>query len=523
MKANLRLVNGRIYTGTSSETWAESLSVVNGRITWVGDGPPPEMEDCETIDLQGRLVVPGLTDAHVHFLWYARTLANVDLAGIESMDEALAMLSARVSQKQPGEWVVGDSYNHNVWGMDREPSRFDLDVFSLENPVAVTSKCGHTVWANSLALRFAGIDRDTVDPAGSRIDRDSRGEPTGLLREGAMNLVYKAIPPVGREEGQELLRKAMVRAHAFGLTGVHNCEGSDSLKLLAALDRRGELTLRVVQHYAENNFTDALRLGLNSGFGSERLSLGGLKLFIDGALGVQTALMCEPFENSQNLGIQTMPEGDLRELVFRAAENGMSSTIHAIGDRANNLVLNVLEELIAKDSGLRHRIEHAQLLSDADMKRFGELGVIASVQPTHVLGDMDLVDAYWGARGRLAYAFGSLAKSGSVLAFGSDCPVETMDPLLGIHAAVNRQRPGGYPEGGFYPEERVSVAQAVRAYTWGPAYAAGQEADLGTLEVGKLGDLVVLDQNIFEIPPSEIYTVKPVMTVVGGRVVWERT
>ena len=445
MKSNLRLINGRIFTGNPSQPWAESLTVLNGRITWIGKGTAPEVEGCETVDAHGQLVIPGLTDAHVHFFWYARTLANVDLAGIESMDKALSMISARVSQKKSTEWGIGNSYNHNVWGMDREPNRFDLDAVSPENPVAVTSKCGHTVWANSEALRIAGIDKDTEDPPGSRIDRDEDGNPTGLLREGAMNLVYKVIPPVGCEEGRELLKKAMYNAHAFGLTGVHNCEGSDSLKLLAELDRSNELTLRVVQHYAETNFPHALNMGLNSGFGSELLSFGGLKLFIDGALGVQTALMCEPFEASSNLGIQTMSEEELRQLVLTAAENGIASAIHAIGDKANNMVLNILAEAKTINADLRHRIEHAQLLTDPDVARFGQLGVVASVQPTHVIGDMDLVDAYWGKRGRLAYAFGSLARAGSVLAFGSDCPVETMDPILGIHSAVNRQRPGGYP------------------------------------------------------------------------------
>jgi predicted amidohydrolase YtcJ len=439
---------------------------------------------------------------------------------VESLNDALAMLADRVSNKKPGEWIIGTSYNHNVWGLGREPNRYDLDAISPENPVAVTSKCGHTLWVNSEALRLAGVDRDTVDPPGSRIERDAGGFPVGLLREGAMSLVYSIIPPLGCEEGKELLRQAMAKVHALGLTGVHNCEGSDALKLLAELDRSGELTLRVVQHYAENNVDAAHRLGLNSGFGSAKLSFGGLKLFFDGALGVQTALMFEPFENTDNLGIQTMQEDCLRDLVMQAAENGISAAIHAIGDKANHVVLNVLEEAQQVNAALRHRVEHVQLLTDEDLERFGRLGIIASVQPTHVLGDMDLVSSYWGRRGRLAYAFASLAKAGSVLAFGSDCPVETMDPIMGIHAAVTRQRPGGYPEGGFYPEERLSVADAVRAYTWGPAYAVSQEADLGTLEVGKLGDLVVLDANIFEIDPLDIHKTKPVMTVVGGRVVY---
>lgn len=518
MASDLRIINARIFTGNDAYPWAESLLIKRGRIEWVGHGVAPELVGAETIDLGGRLVLPGLTDAHVHFYWYARTLANVDLAGVDSMERALAMLSAAVQERKPGEWVVGDSYNHNLWGMDREPDRRDLDAIAPLNPVVVTSKCGHTVWANSLAMSLAGVSRDTVDPAGSRIERDSDGEPAGLFREGAMGLIYRAIPPLVRDTGKELLREAMQRAHAFGLTGVHNCEGSDSLSLLAELDRAGELTLRVLQHYSQDNFASALNLGVNSGFGNDMLRMGGLKLFIDGALGVQTALMDEPFCGSNNTGIQTMDEDSLKDLVHRAAGHGIGATVHAIGDRANRMVLDIMESARAIDQRLRNRVEHAQLLTDEDVPRFARLDVVASMQPAHLLGDMDLVDEYWGERGRLAYAFGSVLRSGGRLAFGSDCPVETMDPVLGIHAAVTRQRVGGHPAGGYYPDEKLSVTDAVKAYTSGPAYAAGMEADLGTLEVGKFGDLVALDKDIFEIEPSEIHSARPVLTVVGGAV-----
>ncbi|HSL93068.1 MAG TPA: amidohydrolase, partial [Bacillota bacterium] len=366
------------------------------------------------------------------------------------------------------------------------------------------------------AMSMAGINRYTEEPPGSRIDRDAAGEPIGLFREGAMGLIYHAIPPVDRETGKDLLRQAMQRAHAWGLTGVHNCEGSDSLSRLAELARDGELTLRVLQHYSEDNFDAALRLGINSGFGDDHLRMGGLKLFIDGALGVQTALMDEPFCGSDNTGIQTMPKDRLEELVQRAAQHGISSTVHAIGDKANRMVLDILQSAVTIDPKLRHRMEHVQLLTDEDVARFAQLGVTASMQPTHLLGDMDLVEKYWGERGRLAYAFGSVLRSGGRLAFGSDCPVETMDPILAIHSAVSRQRIDGHPDGGFYPEERISVAEAVKAYTVGPAYAAGMECDLGTLEVGKFGDLVALDKDIFTLSPDEIYSARPVLTAVGG-------
>ena len=516
MHGDLRIVNARIFTANDAQPWADSLLIRHGRIYWIGMGQASDCGDVETLDLGGRLVLPGLTDAHVHFFWYARTLANVNLAGAATMERALSLLSVAVKGKSRGEWVVGDSYNHNLWGLGRELNRHDLDAIAPDNPVVVTSKCGHTVWANSLAVAQAGVDRNTMDPPGARIERDASDEPTGLFREGAMGLIYSAVPPLDRARAKELLREAMRRAHAMGLTGVHNCEGSDALSLLAELDREEELTLRVLQHYSEDNVEAALRMGINSGFGGGHLRMGGLKLFIDGALGVQTALMEEVFCGTENAGIQTMPQEKLSELIHHAARHGIASVVHAIGDKANRLVLDVLESASTIDPRLRHRVEHAQLLSEADVARFARLGVTASMQPVHLLGDMDLVDQYWGKRGRLAYAFGSVLRSGGRLAFGSDCPVETMDPILGIHAAASRQRTNGHPSGGFYPDERITVSEAVKAYTLGPAYASGMERQSGSLEVGKYGDLVALDKDIFALPATEVHSARPVLTVVGG-------
>jgi len=519
---SLCLTNGKIFTGNPGNPWAESILVLNGRIAWVGQGKPPCSSDVRNIDLQGMLALPGLVDAHVHFLWYALGLDNVRMVGIESLEQALDLVAQHVEKALPGEWIVGDSYNHNVWDMDREPNRYDLDKVAPHNPVLISSKCGHTAWVNSMALKLANITAATPDPEGARIDRDSQGEPLGLLREGAQGLVYKVIPDPDPAKARALLKRAIGIAHSMGLTGVHNCEGRDSLRLFGELARRGELDFRVVQHVPADSIDEALSLGLTSGIGGEYLRIGGVKVFVDGALGSQTALMFAPHEDSDNLGLQTMREEDLKALVLKAAHGGISSAIHAIGDKANHMVLNMYESALADaDSTLRHRIEHAQLLTAEDYPRFGRNNIVASVQPTHVLGDIDLVHKYWGARGRYAYPFKSLLDSGAVLAFGSDCPVETMDPILGIHAAVNRQRPGGYPSGGFYSEERLSVAEAVRAYTFGPAYASYQETQIGSLEMGKLGDVVVLDQDLFTMPAQDIHAAKVKFTIVGGKVVFE--
>ncbi|KAF0197605.1 MAG: hypothetical protein FD169_207 [Bacillota bacterium] len=520
--SSLRLTNGKIFTGNPTAPWAEELLILNGRIAWVGDGEAPSLPGVETLDLGGRLALPGLVDAHVHFLWYALGLDSVRMVGVESLDQALALVAERIRNSGPGEWIVGDSYNHNVWGMEREPNRYDLDRVAPDHPVFISSKCGHTAWVNSKALALAGVTAVTPNPEGSRIDRDSQGEPTGLLRESAQGLVGSVIPDPDPAKACMMLKRAIGIAHSMGLTGIHNCEGRDSLRHFGKLAREGELNFRVVHHVPADSLDEAITLGLTSGVGGEWVRIGGVKLFIDGALGSQTALMFEPHEGSENLGIQTMAEDELKELVLKAAQGGISSAIHAIGDRANNMVLNMYETALKDgDPILRHRIEHVQLLTEHDVARLGSSNIIASVQPTHVLGDIDLVHKYWGQRGRYAYPFKSLLKTGAVLVFGSDCPVESMDPILGIHAAVNRQRPSGYPEEGFYPEERLTVAEAVRAYTFGPAYASYQEDTCGTLECGRLGDLVVLEQDIFTIPPQEIHTVKVRVTVVGGKVVYQ--
>ncbi len=519
--SSLLLTNGKVYTGNPKNKWATSILIQNGRVAWVGQGNPPAA-DCSHIDLGGRLVLPGLVDAHIHFLWYATGIESVRMVGVESLDQALGMVAERVAQLQPGEWVVGDSYNHNVWGMEREPNRYDLDRVSPDHPVIISSKCGHTAWVNSKALELAGITATTADPDGSRIDRDDHGEPTGLLREGAQGLVYRVIPEADAATKKRLLKQAIANAHAAGLTGIHDCEGSDALHMFSRLAQEGELDLRVTMNVPNDDLDHAIALGLISGFGGEWVRIGGIKAFADGALGTQTALMFEPCEGSTNTGIQTMTEDQLREVVVKGDEHGLASAVHAIGDKANAMMLDIYEAVLKDGNlGLRHRIEHAQLMRQEDVVRCGRLGVIASVQPTHVLGDMEIVDRYWGKRGRYAYAFKSLASAGSVLAFGSDAPVESFDPILGIHAAVNRRRPDGFPTAGFYPEERLTVEEAVRAYTWGPAYAAYQEDIAGTLEVGKLGDLVVLDRDLFTIDPMEICQTRVDLTVVGGKVVYQ--
>jgi len=338
-----------------------------------------------------------------------------------------------------------------------------------------------------------------------------------------MHLIYDAAPLPGPETRQEALRSAISEAQRLGLTGIHDCDGSESLSDYQELLSREELGLRVFMMIPRENLDEAIKVGLRSGFGNEYLRIGNLKIFSDGTLGSQTAEMLEPFIGQpQNRGIAAITQHELEDLVGRAADAGIACSVHAIGDKANRRVLDAFARQRQKGTGtrLRHRVEHVQLLDPADIPRFKELDIMASMQPIHATSDMLLADRYWGERARWGYAWRSLLNAGTRLAFGSDAPVEPLDPLVGIHAAVTRQRANGEPEGGWYPQERLSVAEAVHGYTLGAAYASGEEKEKGAITAGKLADLVVLSQDVFHIPPEEIVNTRVVATIFDGKIVY---
>jgi predicted amidohydrolase YtcJ len=379
------------------------------------------------------------------------------------------------------------------------------------------------MWLNSAALAAAAIDRNTPDPAGGRIGRRPDGEPNGLLFETANALALEAIPAATAAETERAASLAMAEMHRLGVTAVHVPEGPAAFSAFQRLEAAGRLDLRVCMMLSRESLTAAIATGLRTGFGSRRLAVGPVKIFVDGSLGSETAAMLAPFEGSAgNRGILTVPEDEIAATVELAARNGIASAIHAIGDRANRVVLDAFEATreVWEPLGLRQRIEHAQVLHPQDLPRFAALGVIASVQPIHCTQDMDLVDRLWGARGRHAYAFRSLLESGAHLAFGSDAPVETADPLAGLYAAVARRRADGRPHGGWYPQERLSVESAVRAYTIDAAYAAGVESRSGSLAAGKFADFVVLSQDVLASPPEAILETRVTHTVVGGALVF---
>jgi predicted amidohydrolase YtcJ len=523
--AEMMLTGGSIHTGERSGRRVEAMAVADGRVVAVGR--ESELESLagpgtRAVRLGGRCIVPGFIDSHVHLLGFGLALGRVDLRDAATMEEALSRIRDTEARTAPEEWVVAAGWDRHLW--PHLPTRRDLDRAVSGRPALVWSRDGHVAWLNSTALHLSGVDRDTVNPPGGEVVRDpDSGDPTGLLLENAMKYVAAATPPLSAERCYGAVSQALEVAVSRGLTGVQSFDGRETLDALQQLRSRGQLPLRVCCHLPREGLEAALGLGLRTGFGDEWVRIGHLKLFLDGALGSQTAHMLEPYEGSESRGIATMERDELREVVLKAAAGGIAVAVHAIGDAANRVVLDVLEE--TRDAwgppGLRPRVEHAQIVHPEDLGRFAAIGVIASMQPIHAVSDWPVAERLWGDRSATAYAWRSLLDTGAVLAFGSDCPVEPIDPLLGMHAAVTRQRADGEPTGGWYAEQRLRPMEALGAFTSGSAYSSGEEAVKGTLSPGKLADFVVLsiDPLQSEAHEAAFLSAEVEATVVGGRVV----
>ncbi len=525
------LVNGVFHTMDPSLPIASAVAIRDGRFAAVGAEAAARAAvgaGAQVRDMGGRCVLPGLTDAHLHFKWYAEAPRSVDVE-TATREEAVARVAARAALTAPGAWVTGSGWNYNVWGNGAGegagaralPDSRPLDKVAPRNPVALKAKSGHALWVNSLALSKAGIGITTADPPGGQIAHGRDGMPSGILLENAMDLVLAAIPKPSAVELADMMLHAQTAAHRVGLTGIHDFDSSLAQAAFLELESRGLLALRVVKGIPHENLATAVGMGLRTGFGGDLIRLGAVKMFADGALGPQTAWMLAPYEATWNTGIGTLGEEQLVQDIEKANAAGLACAVHAIGDAACHVVLNAFERA-ARTSlrGLRNRIEHAQLLHPDDLSRLARLGVIASVQPIHATSDMLIAERGWGKRCAGAYAWRSLLERGTRLAFGSDCPVEILDPLAGIHAAVTRRRADGSPgPEGWHPEQRISIDQAVHAYTLGAAFAGGRERELGSVTPGKLADLTVLDQDIYAIDPHEIRRVKAAATIVGGRFV----
>jgi predicted amidohydrolase YtcJ len=523
------------------------VAVQGGRILALGrDAKLVEFRGpkTEVIDLRGRLLLPGFTDSHIHFIEVALRAAQVEATGVRSAEAVAELVREKTAATTPGAWILGGGWDANVWTDGVAPSRALLDGAAPDHPVALDSKDLHSVWVNSAGLRRAGILSLTPELAGGVIERDGSGEPTGILRENAVPLIRQSIPVPGLPETSAAVRVALARAWAAGIVAIHNANDSPdglALRTCQLLRQRGELDLRVLQQIPSGSLGHARALGLMSGFGDRKLRIGGIKFFADGSLGSRTASMLQPYlGQSDSWGVPTTDPEELLEQALAASSARFSLSIHSIGDRANREVLNVLTEVRrheaasglwsrsdaapASDRRLRHRIEHVQCIHPSDLPRLAQLEIIASMQPIHATSDMEMVDAYWGQeRARGAYAWRSLLDGGARLIFGSDGPVEPFAPLVGIHAAVTRRRADGSPGvDGWQGQERVTLAEAIDAYTCWPAYAAGEESYRGSIAAGKVADLVVLSRNIFALEPMEITETDVDLTVFDGRIVWRR-
>ncbi len=531
MKIDTILYNGNVHTMDARRQRAQAIAIRQGRIVTAGmdDQLRPHIRPgVEAINLEGRTVIPGLCDAHLHFVSAALSMQRVNHNDLPSLEEALRRVAERVPKTPKGQWILARGWDQTEWVEQRYPTRFDLDRVASDHPVACWRTDGHLLWVNSLALQMAGVTKDTPDPIGGKLDRDETGEPTGVLREEAQDFVTRIIPGVSRDDIVRAMQEGIAYAHKHGISSVHDMSGQnvfkDHLWAYQVLKERGALNLRVLAYIPAADTDHAVALGLRSGFGDEWVRIGGINLFADGTLGSQTALMLAPFEGSDsNTGIAVTPLPELHATISKALDNGLAVAIHAIGDRANREMLDIFEELRPTDRQLRCRIEHCQTLDSADIPRFAKLGVVASMQPCHQPADMANADKFWGKeRAAHTYAFRSLLDSGALLAFGSDAPVEPMDMLPNIHAAVTRTKKDSTPPGGWNPQEKLSVGEAVYGFTMGAAYASGEENIKGSISPRKLADLAVLHEDIFTIDPNRIHEVKVDMTMVGGKVVYER-
>ncbi|WP_420641470.1 amidohydrolase [Candidatus Leptofilum sp.] len=541
MSATMILHNGRIHTLNPQQPTATAVAIRDGKVLAVGfddEIKPLLAAGGELVNLNGRTLTPGLVDAHVHFQHFALSLQRVDLRGSKTLDEALQRIATKISNLQSlisNYWLQGRGWRVNDWGQTTFPTAAHLDAINSEIPICLRDHSGHAAWVNSRALQIANITAQTADPPGGQIQRDENGRPTGVLFEDAMDLVTRHIPDTTTDQIADAMREAQQYCWRVGLTGLHDFDGRACFIALQTLLQNGELGLRVVKNVPVYRLEHAIGVGLRSGFGNDWLRIGSVKIFADGALGPRTAAMIAPYEGEpNNYGIVVTDKEEMLEKASAASAKGLSITVHAIGDKANHDVLDVFEAVRKQEIGdqrleitdsisnlrstnLRHRIEHVQLIHPADQPRLAQLNIIASMQPIHATSDMEAAERHWGSRTKDSYAIRTMLNSGATVVFGSDAPIEKIDPLLGIHAAVTRQRPDGSPgPDGWHPEQKLTMAETIHGFTTAAAITCGQEARQGSIAPGKLADFTIFGRDIFAIPPDELLDVEISGTVVGG-------
>jgi predicted amidohydrolase YtcJ len=584
----LVLTNGRVFTADGRGSVAEAVAVQGNRIVAVGSTHhiTSSYRGERTIDLKGRLVTPGFNDAHIHFLGGGLSLLRVNLVGAKTLAEAKRRVAERVREVQPGAWVTGRGWDHTLWGGEW-PTKKDLDEVAPNNPVILQRVDGHVSWANTLALQKGGVTRATQAPQGGEILHDAAGEPTGILKETAAGLVTRVVPAATREENVEALTRALAEARRYGITSVsaNDVPSAAATPLYRELLKAGKLTVRVAEWQQFDRTVEELKRE-RAEFESHkddplRLRLTALKGYVDGTLGSRTAAMLAPFaDDPHNSGIPRRPPEELTKMIVERDAAGFQIALHCIGDRANRMALDGFAAALkanprptpeagsgaaaapAQNTGgpasalpmndgstvpkgefssdlayiefarmarralntTRHRVEHAQVVAPTDFARYRELGVLASMQPSHAISDKRWAQERLGEYRVLgAYSWHTFAAHGVAVPFGTDWPVEPISPYLGLYAAVTRQSTEGDPAGGWWPEQRLSIEDAIRNYTAEPAYATFEETKKGQVAPGMLADLVVHSKDLLTIAPSEILNTQPDLTIFDGRVVYERS
>lgn len=515
--------NGPIHT-MSEDGIVRAMLVVGDKVRCIGSEDEVRKHlpwNVREIDLKGRAVFPGFHDCHHHFLMYAVGLKRVNLMGVPTVEEGLEIIrKAADAAKSRGEWIVGGGWDKSLW--IEFPNRHQLDSVTNGVPTCLSSKDGHSTWVNSKALELSGVTRSTEAPAGGAILKDELGEPTGILQDTAAGLVRRHVPKPSPEFVYEAAAACIPHLWKMGITCVHAPDSIDLFGIARRLRLERDLPIRFAFMPPVSEVPYLESMGIQQGYGDDWVWTAQIKMFKDGSLGSSTAYLYEPYEGMPDyFGLEVMTDEELRMHVRASVEAGYGVAVHAIGDKAVAVTLDGIEASLkeSRRRGIRHRIEHAQMIHPDDISRFRELGVVASVQPAHAVADRYMADREWADRSVRAYPFGQLVSAGAMLAFGSDAPVDTPDPLYGIHCAVNRNLPGEPEEKEWHPAEKTTVETAVTAYTRNAAFAACKENVIGDLTPGRYGDFVVLSKDIMDLPASDITSAEVQAVSIGGQFV----
>ncbi len=530
--ADLIITHAKIWTVDAARPEAQAVAILHDRIVAVGaDAEVSSWRGPQTkvIDADGKLVLPGFNDSHVHFVTGGSQLDNVQLNDVTSAQEFSRRIGQRAKTTPKGSWILGGDWDETKWTPAELPTKEQIDPVTGDTPVFVSRYDGHMGLANSQALRAAGITAQTPDPPGGVIVRDAKGNPTGALKDAALDLMYKHVPPLSHDQRLHAVKRALAHAASLGVTSVqHMSADFADIAVYDELRERGELTARIYVAPSIVDFETLTKVGVRRAFGDAYLRIGALKGFADGSLGSRTAYFFEPFsdtpENRGLLSSEMQPPAAMRDRMMKADSAGIQLCTHAIGDQGISIILDFYSD-IAKEHGpadRRFRIEHAQHMAAKDFDRFAQLGVIASMQPYHAIDDGRWAEGRIGHdRASRTYAFRTFLDHKVRLAFGTDWDVAPLNPMLGLYAAVTRATLDGKNPNGWFPEQKLTVAEAVEAYTMGSAYAEFQEKEKGSITPGKLADIVILSDDIFKIDPVKIRDVKVLKTIVGGKLIWD--